>query len=43
MNKKIKELAEEAGFMDSWFSESCEVDVEVFAKLIIQECINEVS
>ena len=43
MNEKIKELAEEAGFMDLWFSESCEVDVEVFAKLIIQECINEVS
>lgn len=37
MNEKIKELAECAGFMDTWFSESGEVDVEKFAELIIRE------
>jgi len=37
MNEKIKELAECTGFMDTWFSESGEVDVEKFAELIIRE------
>ena len=37
MNEKPKELAECAGFMDTWFSESGEVDVEKFAELIIRE------
>ena len=40
MNEKIKELAECAGFMDTWFSESGEVDIEAFAKLIIKECLS---
>lgn len=41
MNQKIKELADEAGFMDSWFSESgddCERELKKFAELIIREC-----
>lgn len=41
MNEKIKELAEQAGFMDSWFSESgddCEREIKKFTELIIQEC-----
>ena len=41
MNEKIKQLADEAGFMDSWFSESgddCERELEKFAELIIHEC-----
>lgn len=37
MNEKIRALAECAGFMDTWFSESGEVDVEKFAELIIRE------
>jgi len=42
MNQRIKELAEQAGFMDSWFSESgddCERELKKFAELIIQECL----
>ena len=38
---KIKELAEKAGFMDSWFSESgddCETEIKAFAELIVKEC-----
>ena len=41
MNEKIKELAEQAGFMDSWFSESgddCERELKKFAELIVKEC-----
>jgi hypothetical protein len=41
MNKRIRELADEAGFMDSWFSESgddCEQELKKFAELLIREC-----
>jgi hypothetical protein len=41
MNERIKLLAEEAGFMDSWFSESgddCEQELKKFAELIVREC-----
>ena len=44
MNKRIEELAEEAGFRDAWFSESgddCETELKRFAELIIQECMNQ--
>ena len=43
MNERIKELAEQAGFMDSWFSESgddCERELKKFAELIVKECID---
>jgi hypothetical protein len=40
MNEKIRALAECAGFMDTWFSESGEVDVEKFAELIVKEILN---
>jgi hypothetical protein len=42
MNERIRELADDAGFMDSWFSESgddCEQELKKFAKLIVAECI----
>ncbi len=42
MNERIKYLAEQAGFMDSWFSESgddCERELKKFAKLIIKDCL----
>ena len=41
MNERIIELADEAGFMDSWFSESgddCERELKKFAELIVAEC-----
>jgi len=41
MNQQIKQLANEAGFMDSWFSESgddCERELKKFAELIVREC-----
>jgi hypothetical protein len=41
MNERIKELAEQAGFMHSWFSESgddCERELKKFAELIVAEC-----
>jgi len=41
MNERIKKLADEAGFMDSWFSESgddCERELKKFAELIVKEC-----
>lgn len=41
MNDKIEELAEQAGFMTGWFSESgddCETEIRKFAELIINEC-----
>jgi hypothetical protein len=41
MNERIRELADEAGFMDSWFSESgddCERELKKFAELIVQKC-----
>jgi hypothetical protein len=41
MNKQIQLLADEAGFMDSWFSESgddCEQELKKFAELIVREC-----
>lgn len=44
MNNQIEQLAEEAGFMDGWFSESgddCEKELKKFAELIIQECMNQ--
>jgi len=43
MNERIRELADDAGFMDSWFSESgddCERELKKFAELIVEECIN---
>jgi hypothetical protein len=45
MNKRIKELAEQAGFMDAWFSESgddCEEQIKKFAELIVQECLKKI-
>ena len=42
MNDKLSELAERAGFMDSWFSESgddCEQELRKFAELIVKECV----
>jgi hypothetical protein len=42
MNERIRELAEHAGFMDSWFSESgddCEQELKKFAELIVKECL----
>jgi hypothetical protein len=44
MNNQIEQLAEEAGFMVGWFSESgddCETELKKFAELIIQECMNQ--
>ena len=41
VNERIKEFAEQAGFMDYWFSESgddCERELKKFAELIVQEC-----
>ena len=43
MNKRIRELAKEAGFMEAWFSESgddCEREIKKFAELIVKECAN---
>ena len=43
MNERIKELAEQAGFMEAWFSESgddCEREIKKFAELIVRECIS---
>jgi hypothetical protein len=45
MNERIRQLAEQAGFMDSWFSESgddCEQELKKFAELIVQECAGRV-
>lgn len=42
MNARIKEFAEESGFMMSWFSESgddCETELKKFAAFIINDCI----
>lgn len=42
MNEKLKELAEQAGFMEAWFSESgddCEREIKKLAELIINECL----
>ena len=41
MNERIRELAEQAGFMEAWFSESgddCEREIKKFADIIIREC-----
>jgi hypothetical protein len=41
MNERIRQLAEQAGFMDSWFSESgddCEQELKKFAELIVKKC-----
>jgi hypothetical protein len=41
MNERIRVLAQQAGFMDSWFSESgddCERELKKFAELIVKEC-----
>jgi len=41
MNERIRQLADKAGFMDSWFSESgddCEQELKKFAELIVREC-----
>ena len=43
MNERIKLLAEQAGFMEAWFSESgddCEREIKKFAELIVRECGN---
>lgn len=40
--EKIGELAEQAGFMDGWFSESgddCGLQLMLFTKLIVKECM----
>lgn len=45
MNQIIEELADEAGFVESWFSESgddCEKEIKKFAKLIVDECIKQI-
>lgn len=42
MNNKIEQLAEKAGFMDAWYSESgdnCKTELEKFAKLIIKDTV----
>ena len=39
--RPIKELADQAGFMESWFSESgddCEGQIKKLGKLIVAEC-----
>jgi hypothetical protein len=44
MNQRIKELAEQAGFMEAWFSESgdfCGHEIKKFAELILREIIEE--
>ena len=41
--EKIGELAEQAGFMDGWFSESgddCGLQLMLFTKLIVKECMD---
>ena len=41
MNEQIKQLAEQAGFMEAWFSESgddCEREIKKFAELIVKKC-----
>jgi hypothetical protein len=41
MNERIRELADQAGFMEAWFSESgddCEREIKKFAELIVKEC-----
>jgi hypothetical protein len=43
MNERIRQLAEQAGFMEAWFSESgddCEREIKKFAELIVRECAN---
>ena len=43
MNERIRELAEQAGFMEAWFSESgddCEREIKKFAELSVKECAN---
>ena len=45
MNERIKQLAEQAGFMEAWFSESgddCEREIKKFAELIVRECAEEI-
>jgi len=40
-NTRLEKMAAEAGFMDSWFSESgddCKQEIMKFAQLIIEEC-----
>jgi len=42
MNERIRQLADEAGFME-WFSESgddCERELKKFAELIVRECMD---
>jgi hypothetical protein len=42
MNERIRQLAEQAGFMEAWFSESgddCEREIKKFAELIVKECV----
>ena len=41
MNQRIQKLAEQAGFMEAWFSESgdfCGHEIKKFAELIVREC-----
>ena len=48
MNERIKLLAEQAGFMEAWFSESgddCEREIKKFAELVVGhaiECVRDV-
>jgi hypothetical protein len=42
MNEKIRALAEQCEVWHSYDDcDSCEVDIEVFAQLIIQECMEQ--
>jgi hypothetical protein len=41
MNERIKELAEQAGFLDDLQGELlCKIQIEKFAELIVRECAN---
>lgn len=45
MNNKIEQLAKEAGFMDTWYSESgddCETELKKFAELILKEAMRNI-
>jgi hypothetical protein len=43
MNERIRQLAEQAGFMEAWFSESgdfCGHEIKKFAELIVRDCMD---
>jgi len=41
MNERIKELAEQAGYSKDYLEIGLPSNMEKFAKLIIQECLNQ--